>query len=313
MDDFPDFIRALTPSTDAVDVAARSRLRDAFGAERRRVRREWFLVRAISVGVVMFVVLSIAPATPTDDELPLIGLAHATAQLAAPQPAAGEQWYVREERAERRSIRDNSADAPDDIAVVVRTVSETWIDLTDETLERSIVMFTEVLSPEDRVAFERIQRQNPELFSQVDSEESSKIAYSNSHPMWAGGATAVYSELERAVGPSDDIRMDRLAILGLTADLMQRHGVDPHKRSILLLTIARIPGIEVESVEGVVQVRYQYVVGDVAHEVRYNFDRTDGALVGESIATLATPTSDSMVLSKSQYEARLAINDHSVS
>jgi hypothetical protein len=144
-------------------------------------------------------------------------------------------------------------------------------------------------------------------------EAESRVAYANDHPMWSEGAPGVYAELESAVEPSDDIRMDRLQILSLAVELMQRHGVDPTKRSILLLTIARIPGIEVERTDNVVQVRYQYVIGDVAHEVRYDFDRTDGALVGKSIATLATPTSESIVLSQSRYEARLAINETSES
>lgn len=309
MDDFPDLVRDLTPTADSVDPLARARLRDAFGAERRRVRREWFLVRAVSVGVVMFLVWSIAPATPTDDQLPLIGLAQATAQLPAPEPAAGEQWYVREEREERMSIVDNTGEAASDIAIMVNTVSETWVDLSSEAVSRSSVSVSDVISPQDRDAFERLQEQNPEVFERVDHEDS-QIMYSSDDAMWSGGANAVYAELERAAGKSDDIRMDRLTMLGLASNLMQRHGVDPTKRSLLLLTIARIPGIEVESADGVVQVRYQYVVGDIAHEVRYDFDSGTGALAGKSIATMATPTSESIVLSRSRYEARLAINDH---
>jgi hypothetical protein len=295
-----------------VDPAARARLREAFGAERRRFRREWFLVRAISVGVVMFLVWSIAPATPTANDIPLIGLAQATAQLQAPEPADGEQWYIREYRQERMSILDSSGDEQADITVVVNTLSETWVDLSHETTySRSAVSEMQALSPGDREALERFQAHNPDLTKPVEAE--STIAYANDHPMWAGGAPAVYAELERAVEASDDIRIDRLQILSRSAELMQRHGVDPTKRSILLLTIARIPGIEVERTDDVVQVRYQYVVGDVAHEVRYDFDRTDGSLVGKSIVTLATPTSESIVLSQSRYEARLAINDNAES
>lgn len=312
MPDFPDFVRDLTPTTDSVDPAARARLRDAFGAERRRVRREWFLVRAISVGVVMFLVWSIAPATPTDDELPLIGLAQATAQLAAPQPAAGEHWYVREERAERMSIRDNTGDDPTDITVMVNTVAETWVDLDEETLVQSSTSDMVVLSPEDQVALNRYLERNPDALPEVQRQES-PVDYSRNHPMWSGGAPAVYQELAAATADSDDIRMNRLAMLGLAADLMQRHGVDPTKRSVLLLTIARIPGIDVDSADGQVQVRYQYVVGDVAHEVRYDFDRSNGGLVGKSIATLATPTADSVVLSQSRYESRLAMIENEVS
>jgi hypothetical protein len=312
MDDFPDFVRDLTPTTDSADPVARTRLREAFGAERRRFRREWFFVRAVAVGVVMFLVWSIAPATPTGNETPLIGLARATAQLPAPQPASGEQWYVIEHRQERMSFLDSTQDEPEDITVVVSTVAETWVDLSDDTaFSRAAVSEMYPLSPDDQEALERFQANNPDMTQPVEAE--STVVYSNAHPMWSEGASAVYAELSRAVEPSDDIRMDRLQILSLAAELMQRHGVDPAKRSTLLLTIARIPGIEVERTDHLVQVRYQYVVGDVAHEVRYDFDRTDGSLVGKSITTLATPTSESILLSQSRYEARQAVGGPSES
>lgn len=313
MDDLSDLVRALTPGPDGVDKRARSRLRDAFGAERRRVRREWFLVRAVSVGMVMFIVWSIAPATPTDEELPLIGLAQATAQLVPPEVNPGEQWYVRETRNERMSIVDHTGPVPEDITIVVNTVEETWVDLTAATMQRTSVSHMEVLSPEDREAFERMQRQEQLAAPGRIEEEPVEIAYPGVHPMWSAGPEAVYEELSAAAGASGDVRLDRLAVLKTAAGLMQHHGVDPTKRSTLLLTIAKIPGIEVESADGVVAVRYQYVQGDVAHELRFDFDMASGTLVGESVATLATPTSPSIVLSESRYEARLEINSPSPS
>ncbi len=256
----------------------------------------------------MFVVWSIAPATPTDAELPLIGLAQATARLAPPQLDPGEQWYVREVRAERRSIMDNSSVTPEDIAVMVNTVAETWVDVSTSTMHRVTISHVEVIAPEDRAAFERMQAEDQLANVGRIEEEPVEIAYPGVHPMWAGGPDAVYAELSSSVGTSDDVRLDRLAILRAAADLMQHHGVDPAKRSTLLLTIARIPGIDVDTIDGAVRVGYQYVLGDVAHEVRYDFDPRSGALVGESIATLATPTSPGIVLSESRYEARLEVN-----
>ena len=71
-----DDLRDLIPGAPVTDLgAARSRLRDAMAEERRRRRSDAFLVRAAVVGAVLFTVWSIAPSTPTDAELPLIGRA----------------------------------------------------------------------------------------------------------------------------------------------------------------------------------------------------------------------------------------------
>lgn len=312
MDDFPDLVRRLTPNPDKVDPDARARLRDAFAHERRRSRRDWFFVRALSVGVVLFVVWSIAPATPTDEELPLIGLAQATAQLAAPEPSPGEQWYVREERADRMSIVDNTGDTPGEIALMVHTVEETWVDLEDETVQRSSASDVEVVSSDDEETFARLKEGNPGVVPPQPPAEERTVdtGFSTTISVWSGGADAMYEAIHRAVGVREDIRMKRLAMLDVAAELMQRHGAYPSRRATLLLTIARIPGIEVEVAERQVRVRYQYVVGDVAREVRYDFDRATGALVGRAVATLATPTSPSLVASESRYESRLAVLDH---
>jgi hypothetical protein len=90
---------------------------------------------------------------------------------------------------------------------------------------------------------------------------------------------------------------------------MQHHGLDPAKRSVLLMTIARIPGIDVETGHIAVTVRYRYVVNNIASEARYDFDRATGNLVGRSVAALATATAPEVLLSESSFESRLEFND----
>ena len=307
MDDFSDFDRILPVAPPDSVARTRARLRDAYGRERRRRRREWFFVRAVAVGVVIFTVWSISPATPTDSDLPLVGLAQATAQLARPTVDSGQQWYIREVRSERRSIVDRTGVLPNDITFMVNTVAETWVDPETEVVRRSSSSHIELLSPDDQVAYERLHGQESIGLERIE-DEPIEIAYPGVHPVWSQPPSVVYDELASGVGSQDDIRLERLEVLKAATRLIQYHGIDPAKRSTLLYTIAEIPGIEVDRSLESVSVRYQYVVKDVAQEIRFDFDPGDGRLLGESITTLATPTSPEIVLSQSRYEARLEID-----
>jgi hypothetical protein len=310
MDELPDFDDLIPPGSVTGADAARHRLRGAVVAERRRVRREWFLVRSVLVGTVIFVVWAIAPTSSNRSDLPLVGLAEATAKLPAPIPSADEDWYVREERSEWINLSDRTASEPREVTVRVDTVSETWVDLSASTIRRTSVSKLDALAPEDAETLALIEASEQIDVGRFESDPV-EINYPGVHPMWAGGADAVYGELARAAGESGDIRLDRLSMLRSAAVLMHHHGAEPSKRSVILLAISRIPGIEVEYRSGLLAVVYQYVQGDIAYELRFDFDRTSGVLVGESIATLATPTAPGILLSQSRYEARLAIDEAS--
>jgi hypothetical protein len=309
MDDLPDFppdLGQLIPPDERPGVVrARHRLRSAMVAERRRARREWFVVRSVLVGTVIFAVWAIAPGRPGGGDLPLVGLAEATAALPATEMGPGDEWYVREERSQRILLTDRAQTAPAEVEVIVGTVAETWVDIEASTVRQRLVSKVESLSPDDRAALDLVEQSEGLPLGRLETEPV-EVAYPRVHPMWAEGPEAVLSELTVAAGESGDVRLERLSVLKMAAILMQQHGSDPAKRGIVLLAIASIPGIEVETGD-VLTVRYQYVVGDVAQEVRYDFDRTDGSLVGESISTLATPTSPGILLSQSQFESRLAI------
>lgn len=305
-DSLPDFGQLIPPEHAAGTDQARRRLHTAMVAERRRVRREWFLVRSLLVGSVIFSVVSIAPGGPGGDDLPLVGLAEATAALQAPEVGPDDEWYVREQRSERILLTDRAQAEPAEVEVMVRTITETWVDIEASTVRQRLVSQVESLSPDDRAAMELVEQSESLPLGRFETEPV-EVAYPGVHPMWVEGPEAVLSELTVAAGDSGDVRLERLSVLKTAAILLQQHGSDPAKRGIVLLTIASIPGIEVDMGD-VLTVRYQYVVGDVAQEVRYDFDRTDGSLVGESISTLATPTSPGIILSQSQYEARLAID-----
>lgn len=311
MEDLPDFSDLIPPAESSGSDAALVRLRAAVTAERRRVRREWFFVRSVLVGTVIFAVWSIAPTGRPGDTLPLVGLAEATAQLRSPTMAPGDEWYVREERSQWIAVSDLADEAspePTEVTVQVDTVAETWVDVSASTARQRLVSQIASLAPDDQAAVELVARSEALNLGRFETDEV-EVGYPAVHPMWRAGPDAVLGELLDAAGHSGDVRLDRLSVLQTVSQLMQQHGSDPGKRSTLLLTIARIPGIEVEVIEPVLSVRYQYVVGDVAQEVDYRFDRKSGALVGESITTLATPTSPGIVLSQSQYEARMAINE----
>jgi hypothetical protein len=311
MDDLPDFPPDLgqlsPPDVASGAVAARHRLRTAMAAERRRVRREWFLVRSLLVGTVIFAVWSIAPSRPGGGELPLVGLAEATAALQAPQVGPGDEWYVREQRSQRILVTDRAQAQPTEVEVMVSTVAETWVDIPASTVRQRVVSRIESLAPDDRAAMDLVEQSGSLPLGRFETD-TVEVAYPGVHPMWAEGPEAVLAELTMAAGERHDVRLERLAVLKSAAILMQQHGADPVKRGIVLLAIASIPGIEVDMGD-VLTVRYQYVVGDVAQEVRYDFDRSNGSLVGESISSLATPTSPGILLSQSQYEARLAIDE----
>jgi hypothetical protein len=308
MDDFTDFEHLIPPEESTGATFARHRLRAAVTAERRRARREWFFVRSVLVGTVIFTVWSIAQTTPNTHDVPLVGLAEATAQLVPPEIGPGDEWYVREERSEWVSLSDRSVPSPTDVSVLVSTVAETWIDPGASTIRQSTVSQVESLSPDDRRARELVERSEQLPIGRFESDPV-EITYPGVHPIWSGGAESVLAELASLAGENDDVRLDRLAILKSASDMMQMHGSDPVKRATLLLAIARIPGIEVDLVEELLSVRFRYANGDLAQEVRYDFDRTDGALVGESIVTLATPTSPEFVLSHSKFEAGLAVDE----
>ncbi|MGF1667492.1 MAG: hypothetical protein ACFCVC_14625 [Acidimicrobiia bacterium] len=311
MDDLPESPRELghliPPDHGPGADRARQRLRTAMVAERRRVRREWFLVRSLLVGMAIFSVWTIAPGGSGGGDRPLVGLAEATAALQPPEMGPDDEWYVREERSQRILLIDRARVEPTEVEVVVSTVAETWVNATASTVRQRLVSQIESLSPDDRAAMDLVEQSQTLPLGRFETEPA-EVAYPGVHPMWAGGPEAVLAELTRAAGDHGDVRLQRLAVLKAAATLMQQHGADPVKRGIVLLTIASIPGIEVDMGD-LLSVRYQYVVGDVAQEVRYDFDRTDGSLVGESISTLATPTSDAILLSRSQYEARLAIDE----
>ncbi len=311
MDDHPDLpfeLRRLIPSDQPVGAdQARQRLRTAVTAERRRVRREWFLVRSLLVGTVIFAVWSIAPGGPGVDHLPLVGLAEATAALPVPDVGPDDEWYVREERSQRILLTDRSPTEHTEVEVIVNTVAETWVDMAASTVRQRLVSQVGSLSPDDQAALDLVERSEKLTVGRFETE-AVEVAYPGVHPMWDGGAEAVLSELTRAAGQTGDIRLERLSVLKAAAILMQQHGSDPAKRGIVLMAIASIPGIQVDMGDAL-SVRYQYVVGDVAQEVRYDFDRADGSLVGESISTMATPTAPAILLSQSQYEARLAIDE----
>jgi hypothetical protein len=311
MDDLPESPRELgdlIPSDHGSGAErARQRLRTAMVAERRRVRVEWFLVRSLLVGTVIFSAWAIAPGGPGGGDLPLVGLAEATAALQAPEMGPNDEWYVREERSQRILLIDRARVEPTEVEVMVSTVAETWVDASASTVRQRLVSQVASLSPDDREAMELVEQSQSLPLGRFESEPAD-VAYPGVHPMWAQGPEAVLSELTEAAGANGDVRLERLAVLKAATTLMQQHGADPVKRGIILLTISSIPGIEVD-LGDVLSVRYQYVVGDVAQEVRYDFDRATGSLVGESISTLATPTSEAILLSRSQYEARLAIDE----
>lgn len=304
MEDLPELSDLIPPEGSSGIDAARRRLRAAAAAERRRVRREWFFVRSVLVGTMIFAVWSIAPTGQLGDTLPLVGLAEATAQLRSPSLEPGAEWYVREERSEWISLTDLAVGDPTEVTVQVDTVAETWVDVTASTVRQRLVSEIAAMAPDDQAAIELVQRSEGLNIGRFETDD--EVRYPAVHPMWGSGPDEVLAELTAAVGSSGDVRLDRLAVLQTVSDLMQQHGSDPAKRSVLLLTIARIPGIEVDVTERAVSVRYEYVVGAVAQEVNFRFDRTNGALVGESITTLATPTSQGFVLSESRFEARPA-------
>jgi hypothetical protein len=303
MSSTPDFRDIVPAAFESDPSGARARLRDAMGFERARVRRRWFALRAIASGLVLFIVWSIAPATPTDDELPLIGLAEAVASMPAPDLSAGDAWYVRSDRVERKSFTTDQDGASRQGTVLVHSVHETWVQPDNRAYQRSAVSNIEFPTVADQAGYEALRASEQYTIGRV-REEPIELDPSVSDFAWAEGPAAVLEEVSVRFEGAGDVRMGRVGTLKALATLMQYHGSDPAKRRTVLLAIAMIPGIDVDRDRGVVSVAYEYVVGDVAQEVRFGFDESNGQLVIQTVSALATPTSPAVQLMVAQFEAR---------
>jgi hypothetical protein len=281
---------------------ARVRLFDAMERERRRVRRAGFALRALASGLVLFVAWSIAPAVPHEEQVPLVGLASAVAELPSPEIGPGQAWYVRANREDRIAMISSAGGEDVVVTVIVSTVEETWVRPDSRGVKRSKVSEVGFPTERDRSEFERLG-----LEKQLALDEAERVPgppdYSEHDPMWDGGPEAIVAAVTRVVAPTSDVRSQRIEVLRSLTTLMQIRGSDPKRRSALLLAIDRIPGIQIGTDEAGITVSYRYVVNDVAEESRFTFDHASGQLVSEEVVTLATPTTPGTTLSTARYEA----------
>lgn len=298
-----DDLRGLVPGAPSTDVgAARSRLRDAMAEERRRRRSDAFLLRAAVVGVVLFTVWSIAPATPTDAELPLIGLAEATARAPAPVLGPDQAWYVRAEILERQSLAGESGGQEAVATVLVSSIEETWVETGSEVIRRTTVSNIDFPTEGDRRAYQVIAGVGGIEVGGV-REEPIALAFPGVDPVWRRGPDALLTAITERVGASEDVRLQRVAVLRALADQMQFHGADLGKRRTVLLAIALIPGIEVTRTPDHVAVAYDYLVGDTAQKIQLAFDGETGELVAERVSTLPTPSVPGVDLRRTSFES----------
>jgi hypothetical protein len=252
--------------------------------------------------VVLFTVWSIAPATPTDAELPLVGLAQATASAQAPVLGPDQSWYVRAEILERQSLAVEADARAATATVLVSSVQETWIEPGSDGIRRTTVSSIEFPTAADQRAYDVIRAAGGIEVGGV-REEPIALAFPGVDPVWREGPEALLQAISDRVGASEDIRLERVAVLRALADQMQFHGADPAKRRTVLLAIAMIPGIDVTRTSDNVAVEYQYLVGDTAQKVQLAFDGSSGELIAERVSTLPTPTVPGVDLRQTAYES----------
>lgn len=289
---------------DAAD-AARSRLRTAIRSEVSARRRAGFVFRSAAMGVVIFLIWAIAPSSPSEDQMPLLGLAAATAQRAAGAPA-NVLWYSKANTLERVDLLNEG----DGFSVMKHSVREQWTGPGAASgYERLTVADLSFPSDEDATLFAAFDGELgfEEGAVEVESFDPTERWID---PMWAGGPAAIERRLAMLAGHSDDLRLDRVRMLEAATDLMREFGADPARQSLLLYTIAGFPGIEVERDDGMVQVVYRYVYDAVAREMRLEFDAGTGLLVRESVSTMPYGNHPAVLLSDTQYEWAAPGDDH---
>lgn len=304
MDEHPD-LEALIPPESERRPAARARLVHAIQRDRGRRRRRRFGVRAAAAGLVLFVAWSAVPQATNEEALPLIGLAEAVARLPAPAIEPDDLWYIKAERRQRISLAP--APSSESVTVVLASVEETWLGADASGVQRTTYSHVEFLDPGDRTRFEHLDLGGTLPVGEV-AEQPVRSVFSSLDPVWREGYEAFYAELQHQAGSSGNVVVDRLAMLRLAAATVQHHGGDPAKRSLVLRTIAEIPGTDVERIEDRVAVSYDFVSDDIAQQITLEFDAATGELKRETISSHATPTSPAVILSEASYQTGPAFN-----
>ncbi len=298
MDAFQELDELIPPDADAEAWRARRRLQGAIRSEVRSRRRLGFSGRATAIGLVIFSVWSIAPSAPTDDQLPLLGLAAATARLGVDVVEPGALWYTKAEVLERVDI----ANGVDEFTVLKRSVQEEWFAPdADRGLQRTTVADFSFLSDEDQARFAEVSGDFG-LETGLVSVDELDLQSRWTDPMWSGGPAAIERRLRVIVGASGDTRLDRVRMLDAAAELMWQNGSDPVRQSLLLFTVSDFPGIEVSRSDGVVTVSYRYVLDAVAREMLLDFDAATGRLISESVSTLPYGEHPAVLLSHTEYQ-----------
>lgn len=299
MNDLPDLDALLPPEGDDAFLSARHRLKGAIRYEVSTRRRLSFMARATAMGLVIFSVWSIAPSSPSDDQLPLLGLAAATARLSVDYVETQDLWYTKAEVLERVDIANG---VQDEFTVLKRSVHEEWTGPgSDRGYRRTTVADLTFLSTEDWVRFSEAETDLGFRKGEVSVDEfdpSERWV----DPMWSGGAAAVETRLRLMVEPTGDTRLDRVSMLDAATELMRQNGRDPARQSLLLYVISDFPGIEVTRSDGVVTVSYKYVLDGVAREMLLDFDAATGLLVSEKVSTMPYGEHPGVLLAHTEYD-----------
>jgi hypothetical protein len=280
-------------------VEARSRLWAAMAKEKLQGRRRRTRRRLVVVATAMVLTLGVVPPGLDGEMQPLLGLADAVA--ASPEPVAStvRHWYARADTRELVTVRVGDTD---EIQFLLPAVEEAWHDMGDAPRRTKTFGTPVFLSSEDADAFfaaglavEYRSGQTVELPSQPDQ-------YRFASSLKASDAEDLGSVLRRRVGGLGNDRLEEVHLLRLTADLMQVHADDAAMRSRIIAVIADIPGIQVRASHRTVLVSIDYLDGDRALRLMYEFDADSAHLVGEYLAALATTTEPASVLRSARYD-----------
>ena len=288
-----------------VDVEpSRSRARRHLGRiiarETTRRRRRRFGARAVSAGLTLFLVLTVAPKGTNTDLQPLLGLADAVERMPRDLITETNVWYSKVDRMELVEVPPELTGGFE-LEFLLPSTEESWYGLGAVQRKRVTYGEPQFLSPEAARVFWTADLAAHYPTQRVVESEQSILEMHLLGEVADGPASDLRAVLERQVAGRGDRRPEEVELLRLSARLMQTHGADPAVRGTVLRVLADIPGIKVGTSPGMVEVWFDYLDGDRPLRLSYAFDADTAYLVRESLATLATQTEPSSFLEQANH------------
>lgn len=269
--------------------SARARLRAEIRAERVRARNRRVAERLGVIGLAVMVMFGVTPAAPNPELAPLVGLADAVEASNTPNLSQHAVWYLRTEQRRLVTVPAQliTAYRADPYRFVLASVQEQWLMPGGSGGRRMVYANPDFMFPSDAGIFYASGLMYYYPVGRVTTHPFEEVVAPSID--WSASPQVVLAELVRHA--PDQARVSPQSLLSAVADVMTASVDDPGKRSVLLRALAEVPGIEVGSQPGQIEVAVDYVEGQSQYEFRLCFDAENGQLTRHSVWVKATPGS----------------------